>query len=346
MTVQHPAAPWRRRAAIPLLVLTVSASLLVSGCGGDGGGSAGTAAGSGKQAVARTAGGEAAAAGASKDDPTVHKGTSAQDTDLSHAAGQSYIVRTAQLEVQAKDVPAAARQADQLTTGAGGYVSSEVTEADSARRDRTKLVLRVPPEAYQGLLADLGELGKVVERSRTAEDVTDQVVDVESRVKSQKASVERIRKLMDEATTLSDVVTLESELSTREADLESLEQQQKSLAARTSMATITLTLVEPAAAAAKDDDDDGMVDAFVGALGGGWHAFYVAGRALLVAVGAVLPFAVLAGLVYWPLRGRLRRRLGEPVPPLLPTALAAATPATGAPAAPTAAESESPEQQS
>ena len=59
-----------------------------------------------------------------------------------------------------------------------------------------------------------------LDRTAKAEDVTDQVVDVDSRIKSQRASVARVRELMDRATKLSDVVELEGELSNREADLE------------------------------------------------------------------------------------------------------------------------------
>ncbi|GFE13698.1 hypothetical protein Sgleb_17450 [Streptomyces glebosus] len=62
---------------------------------------------------------------------------------------------------------------------------------------------------------------------------------------------------------------------------------------------------------------------FGDALSGGWHAFLTAVRWVLVAVGAVLPFAVAAGLVYalWQLvRDRLpgarrrRRTAGGPAP--------------------------------
>ena len=69
---------------------------------------------------------------------------------------------------------------------------------------------------------------------------------MESRIKTQRASVARIRELMDQATKLSDVVTLEGELSSRQADLESLLAQQTSLKDRTSLATITLSLSETA----------------------------------------------------------------------------------------------------
>ena len=101
----------------------------------------------------------------------------------------------------------------------------------------------------------------------------------------------RVRELMDQATKLSDVVTLEGELSTRQADLESLLAQQASLKDRTSLATITLSLSETPVKKADKDDDPGFADA----LAGGWDAFVTMLRWIVVALGAVLPFAVVRG---------------------------------------------------
>lgn len=139
-----------------------------------------------------------------------------------------------------------------------------------------------------------------------AQDVTDQVVDVESRVTSQRASVARVRELMDKATKLSDVVALEGELSTRESDLEALLAQQASLKDRTSLATITLSLTEtPVKPAGHKDEDPGFTDA----VAGGWGAFVTMLRWLAVAVGAVLPFAVVGGLLVFVWLRLVRPRL-------------------------------------
>lgn len=117
---------------------------------------------------------------------------------------------------------------------------------------------------------------------------------MDSRIRSQRASVARVRELMDQATDLSDVVTLEGELSRRESDLEALLAQQSSLKDRTSLATITLSLSEtPVKKAVQEDDDPGFTDA----LAGGWDAFVTMLRWLAVAIGAVLPFVAVAALI-------------------------------------------------
>ena len=71
------------------------------------------------------------------------------------------------------------------------------------------------------------------------------MTDVDSRVRSQQRSVDRVRVLLGQAKTIGEVVQVESELSRREADLESLEAQLAKLKDVTDLATIEVTLVSP-----------------------------------------------------------------------------------------------------
>jgi hypothetical protein len=226
--------------------------------------------------------------------------------------------------VQVKDVSKALEQARAAAEEAGGYVGDETTGRDADGRERTRLVLRVPVDRYQDVMDGLQGAGRLMERTAQAEDVTDQVVDVESRISSQRASVARVRRLMERAEDLSDVVSLESELSRREADLESLLARQASLKDRTGLATITLALATPPPAEARPAEHHGP--GFLDALSGGWEVFVTVLRWLALLFGAVLPFAATAALLVlvWSrlIRPRLPRRAapatatGLPVPPL------------------------------
>ncbi|MFG2955160.1 DUF4349 domain-containing protein [Streptomyces sp. NPDC048291] len=296
--MRHPARPVR-----PALAgLLLAAALVLTGCSADGGSDGSSA--SDAKADVNSAASEAAGSAGAKDGGS---GTGRTTPDLT----VNRIIRTASLTVQVKDVPKALDAARTTAEDAGGYVGDETTTRDSGGRERTRVVLRVPAEKYDEVLAGLQGSGKLIDRTAKAQDVTEQVVDVDSRVRSQRASVARIRELMDRAAKLGDVVTLEGELSSREADLESLLARQASLKDRTSMATITLSLTPtPVTKAAAKDDSPGFVDA----LSGGWHVFVTMLRWIALALGAALPFAALAAvlaLLWW----RLARRRRTPTQP-------------------------------
>ncbi|CAL9618121.1 hypothetical protein SUDANB176_05781 [Streptomyces sp. enrichment culture] len=292
------------RPAHALAAVLLSAALAVTGCSGADDASGGSAAADGKAASQADA--QAAPEGAKQGAPG--SGADGARTATPPKAPAQHVIRTASLTVQVKDAPKALDEARATTENAGGYVGDETTTRDEEGHEHTRVVLRVPVARYEEVLADLEGAGKLLERRAKAQDVTDQVVDVESRIRSQRASVARVRELMDRATRLSDVVTLEGELSTRQADLEALLARQESLKDRTGLATITLSLSETPVEKAAKDDDPGFVDA----LAGGWDAFVTMLRWLAVAVGAVLPFAAVAALLVlvWlkAVRPRLPRR--------------------------------------
>lgn len=280
--------------------LLLASALALSGCSDSGDSSTAGDAGGAKAVAPDTAQREGASgSGNAKDTKSVPKLTA------------SSIIRTASLSVRVKDVPKALDEARTTTENAGGFVGNESTTRDGQGHERTRVVLRVPTDKYDEVLADLEGAGKLLDRTAKAQDVTDQVVDVESRITSQRASVARVRELMDRATKLSDVVQLEGELSTRESDLEALLAQQASLKDRTSLATITLSLSQtPVAKAAAKDDTPGFVDA----VAGGWHVFVTMLRWIALSLGAVLPFAAVAALALFVWLRLVRPRRAATVP--------------------------------
>ncbi len=298
--------PMVRKARIPAAIL-LAASLALAGCAGRGGDEGSTQADA-KSQVRGADGPQAAEAGAFD---TSGKGGNGSKGGRSETSGPaletSHIIRTARLSVRVKDVPDALAEVRSVAETAGGFVAREESDtyAGSGRIDSTEVVLRVPSDTYDEVMQELKGTGRVTYRSSKAEDVTDQVVDVESRVKSQRAAVDRLRKLMDDATELEDVVLLEGELSSRQAELDSLLARQASLKDRTSLATVTLSLFDSDRAEDEDreDKDPGVLDA----LEGGWDAFVTTLYWIVLVVGAVLPFAVVLGALLW-LWLRLRRR--------------------------------------
>ncbi|MCZ0981677.1 DUF4349 domain-containing protein [Streptomyces diastatochromogenes] len=208
-----------------------------------------------------------------------------------------------------KDASKALDTARRVAAEAGGRVENESTERVEGSHLGSLIVLRVPQERYDSVLAALSGTGRLLDRKAEAKDVTDQVVDVESRIASQRASVARVRALMDRAEKLSDVVTLEGELSRRQADLEALLAQQASLKDRTSLATITLRLSEQEKPQPGAAEDEGGRPGFGDALSGGWNALAGAAAWVGIVLTALAPWLVVALAVFFLWRRLVRPRL-------------------------------------
>ncbi|MDN5852297.1 MAG: DUF4349 domain-containing protein, partial [Actinomycetia bacterium] len=150
------------------------------------------------------------------------------------------IVRRGSLQIAIDDVAKARDTVIDDIERLGGYVADEQSSSDDdGDLARVRLELVVPTDDFDEAMSASSGAGKIVSREQSAKDVTEKVVDVDSRVDNAEASLRRIRLLLGRAEKLGDVIRLESVLGQREADLESLQARQKSLQQRPSTATGT-----------------------------------------------------------------------------------------------------------
>ncbi|WP_426404413.1 DUF4349 domain-containing protein [Streptomyces sp. R-07] len=323
-----------RTARTTTAAVLLTASLVLTGCGA---GASDTAADAkGGMAAAKPADGARDAADAGAADGSAATGSSgAAGKPGAKAPAQQHVIRTASLSVEVKDAAKALATARRVAADAGGRVENESTERVDDTYLASQIVLRVPQERYDSVLTALAGTGKLLDRKADAKDVTDQVVDVDSRIATQRASVARVRALMDRAEKLSDVVTLEGELSRRQADLEALLAQQSSLKDRTTLATITLRLSEKEKPRPEEPTEESR-PGFGDALGGGWNALVGAAAWIGIVLAALAPWLAVAliGFVLW--RRLIRPRLAARTRPANPAPALPDTPrnAAGAPVAP------------
>jgi hypothetical protein len=217
------------------------------------------------------------------------------------------IVYRGGVTVEVHDVATAADRVESMVLAVGGVVADESSTRSQGRRGPgdAHLTVRVPPQDFGGTLDRVGALGRELERTRSARDVTTELADVDSRVRTQERSVARVRTLLARADTIGEVVQIESELARREADLESLQAQLARLQDVTDLSTIEVLLVarDETRPAPPEDDELG----FVAGLRGGWDAFGEIVLVALTVLGALLPFLVVAALLGLPTYALLRR---------------------------------------
>jgi Domain of unknown function (DUF4349) len=333
---------WRSFAARPLHLVTALGLLLcvgLAGCSASSNHSSAPTAGkaenlsgvNGQQANGAPAN-AAAADGAKAADPLGNQYQQQPNTQASVPAQVEStarsIIYTGSITLRVQDVNDAAARVTTIATGSGGSIGADQRSIDASRSQAT-MTLRVPAERFSDVLDQLHKtIGKEESRSVQSQDVTDQVVDVDARIETARASVDRVRALMSKAQTLSDIVSLESELSRRESDLNSLLTRQGKLANLTALSTITVTLLGPEAKVSTPKHSTG----FLAGLASGWRAFTASLVALLTVFGALLPWLVTFGVLGFGLVVILRRThrppRPQPLPVPVPVPVTAATAAT------------------
>lgn len=191
----------------------------------------------------------------------------------------------------------------------GGVASSNVDYGDPSSTDGrgyATLVVKVPPDAVDDLLAGAEQTGTVRSVNQSVEDVTAQLVDLDVRIENARRSVANVQGFMDDADDLTDLVLLESELTRRQTELEQLEAQQQNLTERVALSTVTIEIL-PTDALPVDEDDS-----LAGAFRDGWDGFVAFARSLAFGLALMSPFLVTGGVVVGGLVALRRRRRGGP----------------------------------
>jgi hypothetical protein len=176
----------------------------------------------------------------------------------------------------------------------GGIASSDIdyeSGDDGERTGHAVLVVKVPPEAVDRLLEGLEATGTVQSIDQSAQDVTEQLVDLDVRIANARQSVTNVRTFMEQTQNLSELVTLESELTRRQTELEQLEAQQRNLADRVALSTVTVEIVPTGTSPA--GEDEGIGDAFRR----GWDAFATFFFVLAFVLAVLAPFAAVGAVV-------------------------------------------------
>lgn len=226
------------------------------------------------------------------------------------------VVKTASmsLEVGRKKLADAVHLAAVVAERHGGYVEGTSTSNASDDHASALLTVRVPADKFAAAREDLRGLGKVKAEEIRGDDVTDQLVDYDARIRSLQAQEEALRTLMSRASRVGEVLEVQNQLFGVRQQIEQLNAQRAQLDKAASLATLTVNLFEPGAAISTKESAEpktGLARSWEQATDG---TLAVIGGMLIV-IGYGVPIAILAALV-WGL-SRLRRR---------PAAVAAATP--------------------
>ena len=228
-------------------------ALLLGACGGDDDASATTDASTRDRletettSAATTTTAAAAYTGGDGDEAFApgEPGTDAEDTATVTAADLGrMIIFTATIEVEVEDIAVANAEVQVAIAGLGGVLFGQ--ETTTGDHPRSVLTIKVPPENFDRALDRLGGIGELISQTVFADDVTEKVVDLESRIGTNEVSVLRLRALLETAPGIEEVVALEAELLRRETDLEVLRGQLRTLEDQVALATIVLILSEPA----------------------------------------------------------------------------------------------------
>lgn len=155
------------------------------------------------------------------------------------------IIRNANLELEVDDFFLASQKVEVFAKKYGGYVSNSDSGADHNNKQSGTITLRVPDSNFDAVLAELSLLGNIKSKNINGQDVTEEFVDINTRISNFEAHEARLIKMYENTTTLNEMLNVENELSRVREQIERYEGRLRYLSNRADFSTITVSLYEP-----------------------------------------------------------------------------------------------------
>jgi len=179
---------------------------------------------------------------------------SLKDADSANTASQAFdrkIIRNANLTIEVASATDSQRKIVPIAESHQGFVvTSEATQRTSGDRNQPEitvnLVVRVPAAQFNQVMEEIRALGaRVIQEKVTGQDVTEEFMDLEARIKNQKALEAQFTEIMKRAGKVDDALSVQRELAEVRTEIEKLEGRRRFLENQSSLSTINVTLQPP-----------------------------------------------------------------------------------------------------
>lgn len=246
-----------------------------------------------------------------ENEAVAEEGSSESKTATPVVATERMIIHQASLSVNVKELDKAQSNIEQKVEQYGGYIVESNIFQEDDQTSSGKMIVRIPEKNFEKFLLDAEEeAAEILERNVTGQDVTEQYVDLESRVKSKRAVEERLLEFMSKAQKTDDLLKISSDLAAIQEEIEVMVGKMKYLENQTSFSTIELTMYENRVVVPEIESKElNTWEKTKKQLATSTNSILSAGSALIVFFIGNLPVLVILGVLGFVVYVLIKRRL-------------------------------------
>jgi hypothetical protein len=213
------------------------------------------------------------------------------------------IVRNGYIELVVSDVLGARDDIARLATNYGGYVVSSSIRGEEDLRGN--ITIRVPDDMFEEALAELrGMAVRVIEESTSSYDVTEEYVDLQSRLKNAEATEQQYLNILEKATDVEDILRVYERLTYVRQEIEQIKGRMQYLERTSSMSLIEVRLEPEASAKPLARAGWNALEVFKSAIRGLSIAGQVIGTIAIWLLIFIPIWGTILGIIIW----RVRRK--------------------------------------
>lgn len=225
------------------------------------------------------------------------------------------IIKSANMEIETLEFDTAVNKITTKVQGIGGYIESSniqgrrVEYKGQVQNRYASIVIRIPKQNFDGFILDIGNLGNVISKNTTGQDVTGEYFDTEAHLKSLMIQEERLLEILKKTGQLKDIIELERELSNVRYQIENLTGTLKKWDNLIDYSTITLELREVQEVQLLKEKPKSLGDQVIYGFSESIEFLIKACKNLIVFIAYALPFLLIGFVVYLTLKRIFRLNL-------------------------------------
>ncbi len=241
--------------------------------------------------------------------PTPPQGTTSAGTSAVLEQLQLKVIKTAlvKMELARGEYGSLREDAVAAAKAAGGYVEDESSSRDGDGYTHATLTLRVPADRFDEFLEEVSSLGEVTSSQVKTQDVSEEYVDLESRLRHLQAQEQFYLTLISRAQTVQEMISIREHLDSIQLEKEQVQGRMNFLDKQVGFSTLTLSVDETSG--------EGGGEGFWDRVGEAFKSFGRGMKKLAVGFFYALPYllilAVVTGAVWVLVRRARRSRSGE-----------------------------------
>jgi len=164
------------------------------------------------------------------------------------ASGERLVIQNADLTVVVSDVEARMKEIEAMAKEMGGFVvSSNLYQSytnNNSEIPEASVMIRVPAERLDDALERIKQgVVEVQSENRSGTDVTDQYIDLQSRLKAKQAAEAKLLEIMEQAQRTEDVLAVYQQLQSIQTEIEVLTGQINYLEQSAALSAISIRLI-------------------------------------------------------------------------------------------------------
>lgn len=207
------------------------------------------------------------------------------------------IIKEGEVAFTTKDVNATESFIKQHIISFGGYISSENIRDDGSRKDHV-LEVKVPSANFDAMLeAIVAGIGQPDRKDIHTQDVTEDYIDTDARIKAMQNVEARYFELLKQAKTIEEMLKVENELRSVRQQIETAQGHLNYLGNKTAFSSLKIIFYEPLPVIAKAEPP-GFAQKFAKGLQNGWDIVLLFALGLaniwpFISIGLIALFIIL-----------------------------------------------------